>query len=314
MKNSNEYKNSNAKQTNREIVNDAIPAMDTHHLLSGLQNYPCILTIAGTDPSGGAGIQADIKTISATGGYAASVITALVAQNTQGVQAILEVSPDFIIQQLHSVLNDLTIHAVKIGMLHNKKVITAVSSVLEKTTLKNIVLDPVMVAKKGCKLLEPNVIEFLKERLFPLVSLITPNLYEAEKIFGKQITTVTEMGFAAETLGQTYGVNVLIKGGHLNLPQSSDVLYSKETAKHYWFDAERIYSNNTHGTGCTLSSAIASYLAQGYSLQNAIYYAKQYLTKAIQAGSGMQIGKGCGPVDHFYFLKESKRYDLPTNV
>lgn len=265
-------------------------------------NYPCVLTIAGTDPSGGAGIQADIKTISATGCYAASVITVLVAQNTQGVQAIQEIPISFLTQQIDSVFSDLDISAIKIGMLHNKKIIEAVSSTLEKLKPKNIVLDPVMVAKNGCELLPSHIIHFIKERLFPLVTLITPNLFEAEKILGGEIKTLSEMESAAEKIGNAFNVHVLLKGGHLDIFQSSDVLYSKEDFSHYWFHAERIKTKNTHGTGCTLSSAIASYLAQGFTLQNAIRISKKYLTKAIRSGSRFQIGRGCGPVDHFYFL------------
>jgi hydroxymethylpyrimidine/phosphomethylpyrimidine kinase len=267
-------------------------------------HYPCVLTIAGTDPSGGAGIQADIKAISAMGCYAASVVTALVAQNTQGVQAIQEIPADFVTQQLDSVFNDLTISAVKIGMLHDTKIIEVISSVLRKIKPKNIVLDPVMVAKNGCDLLKPGIIHFLKEELFPLVNLITPNLFEAEKIAMKKIKTFSEMELTAEEIGKTFNVNVLLKGGHLNTNQSSDVLYSKEDNTHHWFHAERINTIHTHGTGCTLSSTIASRLAKGDTLQNAIHNAKHYLTQAIQHGSTLHIGKGRGPVHHFYFLEE----------
>lgn len=277
-------------------------------------NYPCVLTIAGTDPSGGAGIQADIKTISATGCYAASVITALVAQNTQGVQAIQEIPANFVMQQIDSVFSDLDISAVKIGMLHNKKNIEAVASALEKLKPKNIILDPVMVAKNGCELLPSNIINFIKERLLPLVNLITPNIFEAEKIVGEKIKTLHEMESAAERIGNTFNINVLLKGGHLNTTKSSDVLYSKEDFNHYWFHEERINTKNTHGTGCTLSSAIASYLAQGCTLHNAIYLSKKYLTKAIESGSTFQIGRGCGPVNHFYFLTRDEKYDIFTDA
>lgn len=277
-------------------------------------NYPCVLTIAGTDPSGGAGIQADIKTISATGCYAASVITALVAQNTQGVQAIQAVPADFVMQQIDSVFSDLDISAVKIGMLHNKNIIETVSSALEKFKPKNIVLDPVMVAKNGCELLPANTIHFIQERLFPLVNLITPNLLEAEKILGEKIETFSDMERAAEKIGNSFNINVLLKGGHMNSTQSSDVLYSKNDFSHYWFHEERINTKNTHGTGCTLSSAIASYLAKGCTLQNAIHIAKKYLTKAIESGRNFQIGRGCGPVNHFYFLTGDEKYVISTDA
>jgi hydroxymethylpyrimidine/phosphomethylpyrimidine kinase len=263
---------------------------------------PCVVTIAGTDPSGGAGIQADIKAISATGCYAASIITALVAQNTQGVQAIQEVPLAFIDQQIESVFSDLTVHAVKIGMLHNKKVIELITSKLEKYKPDYVVLDPVMVAKDGSSLMEPDTIAFLKENLFSLATLITPNLPEAEKILSVKIHTVSDMECAAKKIGEN--VNVLLKGGHLETERSSDVLYVN--SEMHWFHAERIKTKNTHGTGCSLSSAIASYLAQGYFLPEAVSAAKQYLTKAIQSGSQFQIGRGHGPVDHFYFLRNKK--------
>jgi len=269
-------------------------------------NPPCVLTIAGTDPSGGAGIQADIKTISANGCYAASVITALVAQNTLGVQAIQEVSADFLMQQLNSVFSDLEISAIKIGMLHNKAIIKTISSTLEQIRPKNIVLDPVMVAKNGCVLLPEEIIDYLKEKLFPLVDLITPNLFEAEKLLGKKIETLNKMESAAEELGKTFNINVLVKGGHLDTQESSDVLYLTKESSHHWFHTARIHTKNTHGTGCTLSSAIASYLAHGHTLQKAIHASKQYLTNAIKSGSMLQIGHGCGPVNHFYLLENFK--------
>lgn len=264
----------------------------------------CVLTIAGTDPSGGAGIQADIKAISATGGYAASVITALVAQNTQGVKSIQDVPPDFITQQLEVVFEDLDICAVKIGMLHNTAVITVVAAALKKYQPKIVVLDPVMVAKNGCALLDLTTIEYLKETLFPRVTLITPNLFEAEKLIGHEIKDFSAMEETAKYLGRQYHMDVLVKGGHLATPQSSDVLYLHRSGECQWFQANRIKSKNTHGTGCTLSSAIASFLAQDYALPHAMQAAKNYLTDAIIAGSTQQIGKGRGPVDHFYFLRE----------
>lgn len=265
-------------------------------------NYPCVVTIAGTDPSGGAGIQADIKAISATGCYAASIITALVAQNTQGVQAIYEIAADFVAQQIDSVFSDLNVEAVKIGMLHNEKIIEVVAAALEKLNPKFVVIDPVMVAKNGCELLQLETLEFLKRRLFPTATVITPNCDEAEKIVGKKIKTSDDMLSAAKIISQDYDINVLVKGGHLNSSQSSDVLYLKQSSEIIWYHADRIDTKNTHGTGCSLSSAIASYLAQGYVLSEAVKRAKDYLTLAIQSGSHFQIGKGNGPVDHFYFI------------
>lgn len=267
----------------------------------------CVATIAGTDPSGGAGIQADIKAISATGCYAASIITALVAQNTQGVQAIHSVPPDFINLQMESVLSDLTVSAVKIGMLHNEKIIEVVASALEKFKFSHVILDPVMVAKNGCQLLNPDAVDCLKQRLFPCVSLITPNTQEAEKLLGVAIKTESDMQLAAEKIGDEFHVDVLIKGGHLTSLQASDVLYQPLAKTWHWFHSERINTKNTHGTGCSLSSAIASYLAQGYPLTGAIHAAKHYLTKAIQSGRNLQIGHGNGPVDHFYFMETIAR-------
>lgn len=268
-------------------------------------NYSCVLTIAGTDPSGGAGIQADIKAISATGGYAASAITALVAQNTLGVQDIQEVPPKFIQHQIDVVCQDLDINTIKIGMLHNHAVIEVVATSLEKYQPKNVILDPVMVAKNGCLLLDLDTIDFLKERLLPLVSLITPNLHEAEKLLGTTINTTNQMQEAAETLANTHKINVLLKGGHLNSDKASDILYQLETNDVRWYHSNRINTQNTHGTGCTLSAAIASFIAQGYELANAVFYAKKYIERAIISGSSMKIGKGHGPVDHFYFLENA---------
>lgn len=263
---------------------------------------PCVVTIAGTDPSGGAGIQADIKAISATGSYAASIITALVAQNTQGVQAIQEVSAEFVKKQFDSVFTDLDVHAIKIGMLHDARIIDVVFSELKKLKIKHVVFDPVMVAKGGSVLLDLDTISLLKQRLVGAVSLITPNLFEAEHILGRPISTVSEMSIAATELGKSLHLDVLIKGGHLIGNESSDVLYVNESNQHHWFHAQRIQTKNTHGTGCTLSSAIASYLGQGYSQPEAISKAKSYLTKAIESGIHYSVGHGFGPVDHFYFL------------
>lgn len=265
---------------------------------------PCVVTIAGTDPSGGAGLQADIKAISATGSYAASVITALVAQNTRGVQAIHPVSTEFVRQQMDSIFSDLAVDAIKIGMLHDARIIEVVSSELQKLNLRHVVFDPVMVAKDGSVLLDLETMTLLKEKLLNRVSLITPNIFEAEHLMGASITNLADMEMAARKLGEEFSVNVLVKGGHLNEHDASDVLYDQNEKKCDWFHAERIFTKNTHGTGCTLSSAIASYLAQGFSLYDAIDTAKHYLTKAILSGSHYTLGQGNGPVDHFYFLRE----------
>ncbi|HSW92973.1 MAG TPA: bifunctional hydroxymethylpyrimidine kinase/phosphomethylpyrimidine kinase [Gammaproteobacteria bacterium] len=267
-------------------------------------DVPIIVTIAGSDSSGGAGIQADIKTISALGGYAASVITAITAQNTQGVQAIEPVSPDFILQQMESVFSDLSVAAVKIGMLHDEAVIAALAHGLQTFKPEKVVLDPVMVAKSGHALLQPTTLESLKKKLFPQVSLLTPNIPEAEKLLNKSIRTSDEQEQAAREAGQLFQTNVLLKGGHFTGDKSSDVLYLIEDARLVWFHADRVETGNTHGTGCTLSSAIATYLGRGFSLNEAVSLAKNYLTHALLSSKHQTIGKGSGPVDHFYFLRE----------
>lgn len=266
------------------------------------QTPHCVISIAGTDPSGGAGIHADIKAISATGSYAGTIITALVAQNTQGVQAIQEIPSEFVTQQFASVFSDLNVRAVKIGMLHNEAIIEAVAAGIEQYKPKHVVFDPVMVAKNGCALIAPDTIDFLKSRLLPLCTVITPNLPEAQVLLGHDIASTNSMELAAISIGESFKVNVLIKGGHLMSNQASDVLYLYESNEHFWMHAERINTQNTHGTGCTLSAAIASFLAQNHSLHEAIVQAKDYLTQAIRSGSHFQIGHGHGPVDHFYFL------------
>jgi hydroxymethylpyrimidine/phosphomethylpyrimidine kinase len=262
---------------------------------------PCVLTIAGSDSSGGAGIQADIKTISATGCYAASAITALTSQNTLGVQAIYPVPPSTVSEQIESVLSDLNVNAVKIGMLFNQHIMEAVADALKKFKPHSIVLDPVMLSKNKCELLQKEAILYLYKNLFPLCTLITPNISEAEKLLGEKIKTQAAMEGAAAIMGKRYGTNILIKGGHLKTKLSSDVLYSHKNEPCYWYKLRRINTTNNHGTGCTLSSAIASYLAQDYSLHDAILMAKHYLTKTLESGKHLKIGHGIGPVDHFYW-------------
>lgn len=270
------------------------------------KTYRSVVTIAGSDSSGGAGIQADIKTISALGCYAASIITALTAQNTEGVQAIYAVPPAFVTEQIESVFTDLNVDAVKIGMLHDQAMIEVIANALEKFKPPFVVIDPVMISKNGSVLLNFEAIQYLKSKLFPLASLITPNLFEVEKLMNKTVDTHDTMALAAMELGETFQINVLIKGGHLDSNQCSDVYYSKQNSSCYWFHENRIDTTQTHGTGCTLSAAIAAYLAQGCLMDQAILNAKKYLTEAIQSGSHYQLGSGCGPVDHFYFLEGMK--------
>lgn len=266
-------------------------------------HIPTVVSFAGTDPSGGAGVQADIKTISATGSYAACVMTALVAQNTQRVDAIQDIPPTFIQAQIDSVFSDLTVSAVKIGMLSKREVVDVIATALDRLLVRHVVFDPVMVAKNGSSLIEPAVVDDLKTRIFPCCTLITPNIPETQVLLQKTIQTEEDMMHAAAVLGQQYGLNVLVKGGHFQKSEASDVLYMPEKDTHYWFHAPRIETKNTHGTGCTFSAAIASYLAQGFVLTDAISKAKHYLTLAIESAQTQSIGKGFGPVDHFYFLK-----------
>lgn len=269
--------------------------------------YHCVLSIAGSDSSGGAGVQADIKTISATGSYAASVITALTAQNTIEVAEILDIPAKFVGTQLDSVLSDINFSAIKIGMLYRSDVIEIVAEKLKKWKIKNIVLDPVMVAKSGDKLITDEALNVLKNQLFYLSDLITPNLCEAEALAGYSIYLPIDMEQSSRELGEKYQTNILIKGGHAENEKCMDVLYCYKTKQMHWFSAERIITNNTHGTGCTFAAAIASYLAQGNDMVAAVTKAKNYLTQAIKAGCNYSIGRGYGPVEHFFKSRNDNR-------
>lgn len=253
------------------------------------------LTIAGSDSSGGAGIQADLKTMTVNGVYAMSVITALTAQNTQGVTGILDVSPEFITEQMDAVFTDIYPDAIKIGMVSSPEIVEAIAASLEKYQAKNIVLDPVMVATSGAKLLKEEAMDSLINRLIPLADVITPNIPEGEILAGMEITNEDEMIKAAEKIGKKYDCAVLLKGGH-RVNDANDLLYRDGEFK--WFRSERIDNPNTHGTGCTLSSAIGANLAKGYDIDQAIEKAKDYLTGALRAG--LDLGKGSGPLMHNY--------------
>lgn len=261
---------------------------------------PCVLSIAGSDCSGGAGIQADLKAISATGSYGATVITALTAQNTQEVSSVFNIPATFVGEQIDMVFKDLDIQAVKIGMLNDVEVIEIIAERLKFWNAKNIVLDPVMISKSGHDLLKPEAVKPLKDKLLPLAYLITPNFPEAEKLLGKKIKTDQKaIKRAIQYLAAQHQTNVLLKGGHLQSENSTDTLYQRVTGEWLDFSEARIDTENTHGTGCTLSAAIASYLAQDYPLALAIKKAKEYLTHAIKTGAEYKIGQGHGPVDHF---------------
>lgn len=255
------------------------------------------LTIAGSDSSGGAGIQADLKTMTVNGVYAMSVITALTAQNTQGVTGILDVSPEFIREQMDAVFTDIYPDAIKIGMVSSPEIVEAIAGSLEKYGAKNIVLDPVMVATSGAKLLKEEAMDSLIHRLIPLADVITPNIPEGEILAGMKIANEEDMKLAAEKISQKYDCAVLLKGGH-SVNDANDLLCRKGEFK--WFRAERINNPNTHGTGCTLSSAIAANLAKGSDIDQAIAKAKDYLTGALRAG--LDLGKGSGPLMHNYKL------------
>ncbi len=265
------------------------------------------LTIAGSDSGGGAGIQADLKTFSALGVFGCSAITALTAQNTQSVSGIRDVDPDFIAAQIDAVFDDLAIDAVKIGMLSRPETIEVVAERLRHWRPNWIVLDPVMVSKSGAKLLQDNAIAALREHLIPLASLITPNLPEARLLIGDDGTSSLKLGALAARLQGLGSRNVLIKGGHLDTEDCPDLLlYGGE---HYRLNGPRIATRNTHGTGCTLSAAIAAELAKGQPLPTAVKAAKDYLTKALEAADGLEVGKGFGPVHHFhaFWSKEGPR-------
>ncbi|ADV44335.1 bifunctional hydroxymethylpyrimidine kinase/phosphomethylpyrimidine kinase [Bacteroides helcogenes] len=266
-------------------------------------NPPVILTIAGSDCSGGAGIQADIKTISALKGYAASAITTVTAQNTLGVQAVFPLSAHMVRMQIESVMNDLQPTAIKIGMVHDADIVHAIAGCLRKYRPRFVVYDPVMIATSGCRLMAEETVQTIKDFLFPLCTLITPNLAEAGLLCAKPVTTVADMEQVAQELSQRYGTSFLIKGGHLDGDVMCDVLHcnlpSTENATPILFTGSKILSRNLHGTGCTLSSAIATFLAYGNDLDEAVRRAKKYIGDAITDGKGLHIGHGNGPLWHF---------------
>ena len=256
------------------------------------------LTIAGSDSSGGAGIQADIKTMTANGVYAMSAVTALTAQNTTGVYGILESTPEFLASQLDCIFTDIVPDAVKTGMVSSTGLIEVIADKLKQYQAKNIVVDPVMVATSGSRLISQEAVDALKELLLPLATVLTPNIPEAEVLSGLTISGPADMEKAAQAIGEAYGCAVLCKGGH-DLNDANDLLWRDGTCK--WFHGRRIHNPNTHGTGCTLSSAIASNLAKGYDLDTAVERAKAYLSGALAAM--LDLGAGQGPMDHLFDLK-----------
>ena len=256
------------------------------------------LTIAGSDSSGGAGIQADIKTMTANGVYAMSAITALTAQNTTGVYGILESTPEFLANQLDCVFTDIFPDAVKTGMVSSTALIAVIADKLRQYKARNIVVDPVMVATSGARLISEEAVDALKEKLLPLATLRTPNIPEAEVLSGMTISDPAGMERAARAISEQYGCAVLCKGGH-QISDADDLLWRNGAG--VWFRGRRIQNSNTHGTGCTLSSAIAANLAKGYDLDRSVQRAKDYISGALAAM--LDLGKGSGPMDHMFDLK-----------
>ncbi|MDR3969919.1 MAG: bifunctional hydroxymethylpyrimidine kinase/phosphomethylpyrimidine kinase [Dysosmobacter sp.] len=256
------------------------------------------LTIAGSDSSGGAGIQADIKTMTANGVFAMSAITALTAQNTTGVTDILEATPQFLGEELDAIFTDIFPDAVKIGMVSSSGLIAVIADKLRQYGAKHIVVDPVMVATSGAKLLRDDAIAVLEEQLLPLAAVLTPNIPEAEILSGMTIRNAADMEQAARTISERYGCAVLCKGGH-QINDADDLLWRDGAGK--WFRGRRINNPNTHGTGCTLSSAIASNLAKGYDLDASVERAKAYISGALAAM--LDLGKGSGPMNHMFALR-----------
>ncbi|RFM28629.1 bifunctional hydroxymethylpyrimidine kinase/phosphomethylpyrimidine kinase [Deminuibacter soli] len=271
--------------------------------------YPAVLTIAGSDSGGGAGIQADIKTIAALGCYATTAITAITVQNTLGVTGIHDIPPAIVRDQIQAVMEDIAPVAVKTGMLHTPALALAVAEALRKWPQVPVVLDPVMVATSGDRLIQEETIEILKTQLFPLATVITPNLDEVAVLTGIQVRDVSSMREAAARLLQTRCQAVLIKGGHLPGKKMYDVLL-QQNGEFLLLEADYVPGNNVHGTGCTMSSAIAAYLAQEQTLATAVSNAKAYITAAIAAGADVVTGKGHGPLNHFYKPVPTIKYEM----
>lgn len=263
-----------------------------------MENHPIILSVAGSDSSGGAGIQADIKTISSLGGYASTAITAITVQNTLGVAAIHPVPSDIVRRQIEAVMDDLKPAAVKIGMIYDADMVQTVASCMQKYHPPHIVYDPVMVSTSGKRLMTEEAIEKIKKELLPLATLITPNLNEAEVLGGKKISSRQDMQDVARQLVCSYHTSVLIKGGHLFGDKAFDLLCTSDDT--FIYEQVKIESRNLHGTGCTLSSAIATFLARGCSLQESVRQAKDYITRSILAAKELRIGHGNGPLWHFH--------------
>jgi len=266
------------------------------------KQYVRALTIAGSDSGGGAGIQADLKTFSALGCFGMTAITSITAQNTIGVQVIYDLEAEVIEKQILAILDDIGVDVIKIGMLHRSDVIECVARLLHPLRGKTpIVVDPVMIAKSGHHLLHENAIEALMKKILPLTTVLTPNIPEASKLLDESITSYEEMERAAQKLAALGPQSIVIKGGHFNDEgQSNDFLWYQTEKRGFWFKNKRINTNNTHGTGCTFSAAIAAFLGKGQSISNAVQSAKAYISNALLTGAQYKLGKGHGPVLHFF--------------
>lgn len=261
--------------------------------------YPSVLTIAGFDGSGGAGIQADIKTISALGCYATSVLTALPVQNTQGVRNIFPIPVEAVSEQIDAILDDIFPDAIKIGMVHTPELVETIVKTLAKYKKVPIVFDPVMVATSGHRLIEEKTIETIIEKLFPISDIITPNMDEAAILAKMEVKNLDDMKIAGERIKELGCKNILLKGGHLETEMITSLLYNDQN-DYQTFKSEKVDTKNTHGSGCTLSSAIASFIARGKSMDEAVAFAQYYVSEAVLKGSDVQTGKGNGPLNHFF--------------
>ena len=274
-----------------------------------MRAYHTCLTIAGSDSSGGAGIQADLKTMSALGVYGATAITAITAQNTTGVTAIMPVSAEVVLAQIAAVATDIRPDAVKIGMLFSRPIVEAVAQGIEAHRLSRIVLDPVMISTSGSRLLRDDAISAMTERLFRLADLVTPNRFEAELLAAMKINNADDAATAARSILDRGARAVLIKGGHFDGASMTDYLFTA-TGYRQQFTSAKIDTRNTHGTGCTLSSAIAAHLAMGLGVPEAVVRAKGYLSAALAAGADVAIGSGHGPVNHFFNPEQLKTHTI----
>lgn len=271
--------------------------------------YPAVLTIAGSDSGGGAGIQADLKTFSALGCFGTSAITAITVQNTLGVTGIHSIPPEVVQAQIKAVLDDIKPRSIKIGMVHSAELVRAIAITLTDYRQITVVLDPVMVATSGDKLMQDDTIAVLKKALFPLAEVVTPNLDEAQILAGIPIENLDDMKKAAQLILKTGCRSVLVKGGHLKGSKLYDV-YQHQDGSEQVFESAAIATNNTHGTGCSLSSAIAAYLTQGLNLLQAISAAKTYVHQAIETGKDVKTGEGNGPLNHFFNPQQLQKYEL----